>query len=258
MPLPDRLQQHLGLLAEHGEQDEVLLARCEPLRRFAHVLGTRRIIVETAAAAGDERDRARDGLLDRRRRRAVGTLDQHPELVQHRAVATRGEDVEECLRGEDLADRRRERRPAGLGPDAHDLGQRVEQAIAGGVRAEVDVERGDEAGRQVVLGSANGDARRHGCDGLVADVLVDEVAGLPQRRRVDAGLAAEAVERVDERLAGDPVQRQRQRIDRGRDEVGADARRDDRVQEPRAGGTLDEEADGQARSPRRCAGRAPR
>ena len=45
---------------------------------------------------------------------------------------------------------------------------------------------------------------------------------------------------------GDAVERQRQRIDRGRDQVGADTRRHDRVQEPRPGGTLDEEADGQA------------
>ena len=52
------------------------------------------------------------------------------------------------------------------------------------MRAEMDVEGGDEAGRQVVLGRANGDPRRHGSDGLVADVLVDQVGRLPQRRRV--------------------------------------------------------------------------
>ena len=155
----------LGLLAEHREQDEILLARCEPFRSFADVLGARRILVETAAAAGDERHRARDGLLDRRGRRAVGTFDQHPELVQDRAVATGGEDVEERLRGEDLADRRRERRPAGLGPDAHHLGERVEQAITGGVRAEVNVESCDKACRKVVFGGANGDARRTGATG---------------------------------------------------------------------------------------------
>ncbi len=100
---------------------------------------------------------------------------------------------------------------------------------------------------QVVLGGSNGDARRDGCDRLVADVLVDEVAGLPQRCGVDAGLAPEAVERVDERLAGDAVERQCQRIDRGRDQVGADPRRDDRVEQARSGGTLNEEADRQAR-----------
>ena len=104
-----------------------------------------------------------------------------------------------------------------LGADAHDLGERVEQAIAGGVRAQMDVERGHEAGREVVLGGADGDARRDGRDRLVADVLVDEVAGLPQRCGVDAGLAPETVERVDERLAGDAVERQRQRVDRCRD-----------------------------------------
>ena len=126
------------------------------------------------------------------------------------------------------------------------------------MRAEVDVERGDEAGRQVVLGGPNGDPRRDGRDGLVADVLVDQVGRLPQARRVDARLAAEAVERLDERLAGDAVERQRQRVDRGGDQVGADARRDDGVQQPRARGALDEEPDGQPgrlADPRR---RAPR
>ena len=107
---------------------------------------------------------------------AVGALDEHAELVEHRAVAAGGEDVEQRLRGEDLPDRRGERRPAGLGPDPHDLRQRVEQAVAGGVRAEVDVERGDEPGRKVVLGGANGDPRCDGRDGLVADVLVDRSA----------------------------------------------------------------------------------
>ena len=74
-----------------------------------------------------------------------------------------------------------------------------------------------------------------------------EVGRLPQRRRVDARLAAEPVERLDERLAGDAVQGQRQRVDGGGDQVGADARGDDRVEQPRAGRTLDEEADREAR-----------
>ena len=115
------------------------------------------------------------------------------------------------------------------------------------MRAEVDVERRDEPCRQVVLGGANRDPRRDGRDRLVADVLVDHVGGLPQVRRVDAGVAAEPVERLDERLARDAVQRQRERVDGGRDQVGADARGDDRVQQPRAGGTLHEEPDREAR-----------
>ena len=245
--LADRLQQRLGLVAEHREQDEVLLARGEPLGGLAHVLGARRILVEAAAAARDERDGTGDRLLDRRRRDAVGALDEHPELVEHGAVAAGREDVEQRLGREDLADRRRERRPAGLGPDPHDLRQRVEQAVARGVRAEMDVERGDEAGRKVVLGRAHGDPRRDGRDGLVADVLVDEIRRLPERRGVDARLAAEPVERVDERLARDAVQRQRERVDGGGDQIGADARRDDGVEEPRAGRALDEQPDGEAR-----------
>ena len=66
------------------------------------------------------------------------------------------------------------------------------------MRAEVHVERRDETGGQVVLGCANGDARRDRCDRLVADVLVDQIARLPQGRRVHARLPAEAVERLDE------------------------------------------------------------
>ncbi len=112
---------------------------------------------------------------------------------------------------------------------------------------EVDVERRNEPCRQVVLGSSNGDSRCHGCDRLVADVLVDQVGGLPERGRLDTRLAAEPFERVDERLAGDPVERESQRIDRRGDQVGTDARGHDRVQEPRAGGPLDEQPDGQAR-----------
>ena len=66
-------------------------------------------------------------------------------------------------------------------------------------------------------------------------------------RRVDTRVAAEPVERIDERLAGDAVERQRQRVDGGGDQVGADARRDDRVEQPRSRRPLDEQPDGQAR-----------
>ena len=43
------------------------------------------------------------------------------------------------------------------------------------------------------------------------------------------------------------MERQRERVDGGRDQIGADARRDDRVEEPRARGALDEEPDRKAR-----------
>ena len=71
-------------------------------------------------------------------------------------------------------------------------------------------------------------------------------------------VAAEPVERVDERLARDPVERERERVDRGGDEVGADAGGDDRVQEPGARRALDEQPDGQARLLADALRRAPR
>ena len=82
----------------------------------------------------------------------------------------------------------------------HDLGQRVEQPVAGRVRAEMDVERGDETGGKVVLGRAHGDARRDGRDRRVADVLVDDVRRLPQvrgRRRPSARPSPSSVSTSD-------------------------------------------------------------
>ena len=110
----------------------------------------------------------------------------------------------------------------------------------------MSVERGDEPGRNLVLGGAHGDPRRERGDGLVADVLVHELRGLPQRGHVDAGVEPEPGERGRQRLAGDPVDGQRDRIDRAGDEVGSGARgleaRGHRV----AAGALTVEADRQA------------
>ena len=64
-----------------------------------------------------------------------------------------------------------------------------------------------------------------------------------RRADVHPGLAVEAAERLGERLARDPVQRERERVDRGRDDVRADAGRDERVRERRAARRLDVEAD---------------
>ena len=60
---------------------------------------------------------------------------------------------------------------------------------------------------------------------------------------VDAGVAPETVQHVDERFARDAVKRDRQRVDRRGDEVGADARGDERVREARARGALQVEPD---------------
>ncbi len=148
----------------------------------------------SASCAGrrEQLDRALDRRVDRLRRHAVAALDELAELVDDGAVAPRLEHVQERLRGEDLADRRRERRPARLGADAPDLLEHLEQPVGGGVRAEMDVERRDEAGREVVLGRAHGDARRDGRDRLVADVLVDDVGGLPELVDVEPRRVARA------------------------------------------------------------------
>ena len=144
--------------------------------------------VVTGSSAGavrrrEELDRALDRRVDRLRRLAVAALDELAELVDDGAVAPRLEHVEQRLRREDLADRRGERRPARLRADATDLLEHLEQAIGRGVRAQMDVERGDEARREVVLGRANGDPRRDRRDRLVPDVLVDDVGGVPELRR---------------------------------------------------------------------------
>ena len=120
------------------------------------------------------------------------------------------------------------------------------EPVAGRVRAQVRVERGDEARRQVVLGGAHGDARHERRHRLVADVLVDEVGRLPELVDVDPGVHAQPRERGGERLAGDAVQRERERVERARDQVGAGAGGLERVGEPRAGRALAVEADGQA------------
>jgi hypothetical protein len=99
------------------------------------------------------------------------------------------------------------------------------------VGAEVVVERGDETGRQVVLGRPHRDPRGERGQGLVADVVVDDVRRLPQARDVDAGVAPEPVQRLDERLARDPVEGEPERVDGGGDDVGAHPRRDERVRE---------------------------
>ena len=154
--------------------------------------------------------------------------------------------MDQRLRGEDLADRRGEGRPAGLAPDLLELVERLEQAVVGGVGAQMRVERRDETGRQVVLRRAHGDpgcVRRHD---LVADVLVDEVGSLPQPGDVDAGVESHPGERGGERLARDAMQRERERVDGAGDHVGAGPGGLERVRERGPAGALAVEADGQA------------
>ena len=68
----------------------------------------------------------------------------------------------------------------------------------------------------------DGDPRSERHDRLVADVLVDEVAGLPERFDVDTGRRRRGPSSDSrERLARDAVEGQRERIDGAGDQVGA-------------------------------------
>ena len=236
------MQQRLGLVAEERDQDELLLARGQPFGLGADVLRARRILVQRHAV-GQQRDRSRDGCVDLARRLAVAALHQRSELVDDRAVAARREDVDQRLRREDLANRGGEGRPACLAADQRQLVQHLEQAIVGGVRAELAVEGGDETRREVVLGRAHGEARRKWRDRDVLEVLVDEVGALPQPGHVDACSHPHPGQRRGERLAGDTVERERERVERAGDQVGAGARRLERVGETRARRALTVEAD---------------
>ena len=169
--------------------------------------------------------------------------------------------MQESLGRENLADRSRERRKPRLGANASDLLENVEQAVGRAMRAKVNLERGDEAGGKVVLRGANGDAGRDRRDRLVPDELVDDVGGLPELVHVEPGGLPDPLERLGERLARHAVQRQRERVDRGRDEVRPRLDGGERRGQAHAGRALDVEADGElARlpDPRHQLGRAVR
>ncbi len=167
-------------------------------------------------------------------------------MVRYRLCLRRARSIKQGLRGEHAADRRGERRPADLGADVVELLEHLFEPVAGTLRAQGRVEARDEPGGDVVLGGAHGDARSERRDRLVADVLVHEVRRLPQPGDVDAGVEPHAGERLRERLPGNAVQRQRERIDRACDQLRTGLRRLERRRERAAACALDVDADGQA------------
>ena len=112
------------------------------------------------------------------------------------------------------------------------------------MRAEVHVESSDETRREVVLGCAYRDPRRHRCDRLVPDPFVDDVCGVPELRDLEPGPVAEAFERLRDRLPRDAVEGQRERVDRRGDEIRTGVDRSERRREADARRALDVEADG--------------
>ena len=241
----DAEQQPLRVLAEEAEQEQLLLARRHAFRVLAHLAQPRRDVL-LAVGIVRQLDRAGHGWVDRAGRRPERAGDERAQLVDDREIAARGKDVEQCLRCEHLADRCGERRPSHLGADAIELLEDLLEPVGRALRAQRRVEARDEARGDVVLRSANGDARGERRDRLVADVIVDEVRCLPQTGDVDTRVEPHAGERVGERLAGHSVQRQCERIDRARDQLRAGFGRLQRRGERGAACALEVDADGQA------------
>ena len=187
----DRLEQRLGVVAEEREQQQLLLARGQPARLRAQLLERRRRL-RLVPLRGEQLHGTLDDRVDLPRRRAVASEHEIAQLVHDDAPALRGEDVEQRLRCEHLPDRRGERRhPTSIRTRASSSSTSSIRSAAR-VRAQVRVEARDEAGRERELRGANGDPRRERDHGLVADVLVDELGGAPERLDVDARVHRQA------------------------------------------------------------------
>ena len=248
----DSAQQLLGVLAEQAEQEQLLLARGDALGALAHLVERRRDVL-LALRVGRELNDALECGIDRRGRLAEGAGHEAPNLVDDHEVAARREDVDDRLRREHLADRRRERRPARLGADPVELLEHLVEPVAGALRLQRVVDPGHDAGGQVVARRENGDARHERGHELVADVLVDEIGRLPEPFDVDAGVEPGAAERLRERLARDPVQGQGERVDGAGDELRARVSCRERDGERAAAGSLGVDPD---REPARVGERA--
>ena len=241
----DRVEQRLGILSEEREQAELLVARRQPVR---HLPGSGDVDGRLLGRlATDELHRALDGRVDRGRGRPEVAGDERLQLVDDRLVALGGEDVHERLRAENLPDRGGERRRPDLRSDAGQLVEHLVDPVSGRIRLEMDVERRHEPGRQAMLRGQGGHTRRRGRHRLVADELVDEVGGFPDAVRVDARVETEARQRRRRRLGRNPVERERERVDGARDEIGARAGGLQRRGERNASGALAVEADRKAR-----------
>ncbi len=189
--------------------------------------------------------RALERRVDRRRRAPEASFDQVAQLVDHGRVTVRGQNVQQRLRSDDLPDRRRERRRADFRADLVELVEYLVEAIACGPSTQLDVEGGDNSDGNLALRGAHGDARRDRRDGLVADVLVDEVCGGPELVQIYTGVETQSGERLRCSFRGDAVHRQCDRIGGDSDHVGARARGLERGGEGVAAGALRVEADRQ-------------
>ena len=238
-------EKRLGVLVVEREQEKLLLARGEAFRVLAQLVEAPRAVVHDRHAVAQKLDRSPHGRVDLARWRSVAPLHQVAQLVDDEAPALGGEDVQERLGAEHLADRGRERRPAALAPDRRQLVEHLVQPVGGRVLAEPCVELRDEAGGKAVLRGAHGHARRERRHRLVAERLVHELRPAPEHVEVDPRVVPEAGERLRQRLRRDAMERERDRVERARDALRAGAHRLDRSCERDAAGALAVEPDRQ-------------
>ena len=154
--------------------------------------------------------------------------------------------MQERLRAEHLPDRRRQRRPAALAADGCQLLEHLVEPVGRRVLAQPRLELGDQPCRERVLGRTNGHAGRERRHRLVPQRDVHELRAAPESIEVDAGVQPDPGERLRQRLGGDAVERERDRVERDGDPLGPGAHGLDRRREADAAGALAVEADGQA------------
>ena len=97
------------------------------------------------------------------------------------------------------------------------------ESVSRSQRAQVRVEGGHETRRHPMLGGAHRDSGSERRDRLVAEVLVDQIGGPPDRVDVDARVQSQPGQRRRHRLPRDPVHRERDRVDGAGDQICAAA-----------------------------------
>ena len=107
--LANRAQERLGLFPEQRQEQELLLARREPLRLVANVVEFDRLVLGLCLS-GDQGNGSPDRFVDLLGRRAEPSFEQVAELVDDGLVARGRQNVDDRLRAEDLSDRSGHRR----------------------------------------------------------------------------------------------------------------------------------------------------
>src|SRR5579862_78555 len=225
-PLSDRAEQRLGLAAVEREQQQLLLARGEPVRVVAQGfevgLG---LFVRTVA---EQLDGPLEPRVDRGRRVPEAPANEVAKLVDDRRVAIGAEDVDERLRGDDLSDRCGERRRSRLLAHAVDLVEHFVEATVRTARPQLRVDRRDDPDRDLALRGTDRDAGHEPRHRHIADVLVDDVGRPPERVRIDFGVEPDTLERRRSSLRRDSMDGEGDRVHGAGDQIGPGPRRLDR------------------------------